>query len=203
MADAQKLIGVLREVRDLLAIPDNDFLWSSWRDAGHALQELDNFLRRLSEGVSPDTLGMGILFAPTGPIQEVALSSGWGDTLLELADRFDAAMAAGETLPSESCSCFQSPGKGLITSRELGMDANFGEISMFSCAQCGQMWLKYLYEVEAFTGSGRWYLGAISPAGASLTVENAKTTLESLDWYFCGGSYYNGQISKTSGAIVL
>jgi hypothetical protein len=31
------------------------------------------------------------LFAPTGPIQEVSLSSGWGDMFLELAKRMDAA----------------------------------------------------------------------------------------------------------------
>jgi len=29
------------------------------------------------------------LFAPTGPIQEVSLSSGWGQEFLELAERFD------------------------------------------------------------------------------------------------------------------
>jgi hypothetical protein len=33
-----------------------------------------------------------VLFAPTGPIQEVSVSSGWGDAFLELADRFDDAM---------------------------------------------------------------------------------------------------------------
>ncbi|MFF5235251.1 hypothetical protein [Dactylosporangium sp. NPDC000521] len=38
-------------------------------------------------------VGLSILFAPTGPIQEVAISSGWGDAFLEPADRFDAAVA--------------------------------------------------------------------------------------------------------------
>ena len=41
----------------------------------------------------------------TGPIQEVALSSGWGDAFLDLADRFDAAMlaAAPVLVPFELC----------------------------------------------------------------------------------------------------
>ena len=30
-----------------------------------------------------------MLFLPTGPIQEVSLSSGWGDAFVALADRFD------------------------------------------------------------------------------------------------------------------
>jgi hypothetical protein len=36
---------------------------------------------------------MEVLFAPTGPIQEVSISSGWGEAFLSLAERFDAAMA--------------------------------------------------------------------------------------------------------------
>ena len=36
---------------------------------------------------------MAVLFLPTGPIQEVSLSSGWGDEFVALADRFDAAAA--------------------------------------------------------------------------------------------------------------
>jgi hypothetical protein len=36
-------------------------------------------------------------FAPTGPMQEVALSSGWGEELGALARRFDAfETAAGD-----------------------------------------------------------------------------------------------------------
>jgi len=39
---------------------------------------------------------MSVLFAPTGPIQEVSLSSGWGQGFLKLAEDFDAAV---ERLP--------------------------------------------------------------------------------------------------------
>jgi ferredoxin len=34
---------------------------------------------------------LSVLFAPTGPIQEVGVSSGWGEAFLELAERFDRA----------------------------------------------------------------------------------------------------------------
>jgi hypothetical protein len=34
-----------------------------------------------------------VLFAPTGPIQEVSMSSGWSREFLRLAERFDEAYA--------------------------------------------------------------------------------------------------------------
>jgi hypothetical protein len=37
---------------------------------------------------------MSVLFAPTGPIREVSLSSGWAEESLALAERFDAATEA-------------------------------------------------------------------------------------------------------------
>lgn len=56
-----------------------------------SVEELDEAVAAVRAGGTP--VGLAILFAPTGPIQEVAISSGWGDAFLELADRFDAAMA--------------------------------------------------------------------------------------------------------------
>jgi hypothetical protein len=85
------LLGVLRDVRAMLALAGNDFTWSSFVDAPAALEELDRMIDGVLAGGTPS--GLSILFAPTGPIQEVALSSGWGDEFLELADRFDAATA--------------------------------------------------------------------------------------------------------------
>jgi hypothetical protein len=40
----------------------------------------------------PEKLNLSILFAPTGNIQEVSISSGWGEAFLELTARFDAAL---------------------------------------------------------------------------------------------------------------
>lgn len=39
---------------------------------------------------------VAIAFTSTGPMQEVSLSSGWGQEFLALAKRFDAAMVADE-----------------------------------------------------------------------------------------------------------
>jgi HAMP domain-containing protein len=86
MDHLNKLIAILREARAFLALEGNDFSWSSWRDQNQAISEIDTIRRELEKGSVPD---MRILFVPTGPIQEVSLSSGWGNEFLELANRFD------------------------------------------------------------------------------------------------------------------
>ncbi len=75
------LIAVLTDARTLAAPHD--------ADVG---RELDGHLRELVMGpLHPSACA--ILFAPTGPLQELALDTGWGDGFLDLADRFDAAAA--------------------------------------------------------------------------------------------------------------
>jgi hypothetical protein len=206
------LRSVLEEARELLAAADNDFTWSSWQNRDDALHEIDALLADLRSGTLPGTLALHVLFAPTGPIQAVSLSSGWGDAFIALANRFDAAMASEQRdasenqrpEPREACTCFTAPSTHLIAVRELGLDSRLAEVSVLLCQECGQYWLRYIYEVEAFTGSGRWYLGAITPAQfASLTVEQAKGALEGLGWYYFGGSYFQGRTGRSLGTITL
>ncbi len=82
---------VLREARALIARPGNDFSWSSFIDQEAALDEIDRHIARLEAGEARAG-DMAVLFLPTGPIQEVSLSSGWGDEFVALADRFDKAV---------------------------------------------------------------------------------------------------------------
>jgi hypothetical protein len=85
----RELVNVLREARSLLALPGNDFSWSSWPDAAAALAEVDGLIATLEAGRLPSRLT-----PPTGPIQEVSISSDWGDEFLTLAARCDAAVLA-------------------------------------------------------------------------------------------------------------
>ena len=84
-----RLEAVLLETRALLARPGNNFSWSSWKDQPAALAELDELIAEVRRGCRPEALG--VLFLPTGPIQEVSLSSGWGQEFLDVADRYDKA----------------------------------------------------------------------------------------------------------------
>lgn len=77
----------------------------------------------------------------------------------------------------------------------LGTDhaaARCADVSIDSCRRCGQRFLHYHFEFEAFSRSGRWYRGAITPEQAErVTPATALAVLSSLSWYFYGGSYYD------------
>lgn len=87
----QELAEVLEAAKELLSIPENDFSWSSWECAADAVRELDGQIAAIRAGERPPRSEIGVLFTPTGPIQEVSLCSGWGDKFISLAARFDAA----------------------------------------------------------------------------------------------------------------
>ncbi len=88
-----ELVEVLQEARAFLARPGNDFVWSGWEGPDEALRELDEKIAAVLSGPLPERLGVSVLFAPTGPIQEVSISSGWGQAFLAIAAHFDAASA--------------------------------------------------------------------------------------------------------------
>jgi len=105
---------------------------------------------------------------------------------------------------NSSCGCFTAPHDFLITDTELGMDEHFATVSLLTCSLCSQHWLRYFYEIEAFTASGRWYLGAITAEQAmQVSAGNARATMERLSWYYFGGSFYEGKSGRTSGMIFL
>jgi hypothetical protein len=89
----EELIGVFLRAREALSHPDNDFSWSSWNGPDDAVREIDQIIAKLLAGTLPDDFEMKVLFAATGPMQEVSLSSGWGQDFLKLADDFDSALA--------------------------------------------------------------------------------------------------------------
>lgn len=210
MPDIGKLIDVFKDARELLDRPDNDFTWSSWDDREDALTEIDSILSRLQSDPPSESPIPSVLFAPTGPMQEVSLSSGWGDDFIALATRFDQAMAGNtpheadfqRTASDCPCMCSNTPPDHLTSIENRGLDTRLAEISILACSRCGQHWLRYFHEVESVTASGRWYLGAITPEHLStLALENAKDILEGLDWYYYGGSYYEGHSGRASGNI--
>jgi hypothetical protein len=200
----QDLIAVLLDARELLERPENEFSWSSWKNSNQAMNQVDGLLDQLEAGSLPKREALERLFLPTGGLQEVGLSSGWGDEFLELADVFNAVMLLYPSAEVEPCGCLTTPHQSTVTVQELGFDSHRAEVSVLICQQCDQLWLLYFYELEAITASGRWFLGAISPDQlSSLNLENAKLLLETLDWYFFGGSYFKGHTGKTSGQILL
>lgn len=87
------MIEVLAASIELVSLEGNNFLWSSWNDAEAAVQELGEHRRLLESPASPNIDRISVLFAPTGPMQEVSMSSGWGEQFIKLASYFDVAAA--------------------------------------------------------------------------------------------------------------
>lgn len=85
----ESLVLVLEAAVELVSIPENDFCWSYWADELEAKTELQALIHSLKTGTLPERLDVAVLFAPTGPLQELAMSSGWAKTYLKVADKFD------------------------------------------------------------------------------------------------------------------
>ncbi len=183
MPNFGKLIEVFQEARKLVSRSGNDYSWSSWQDAAHAVQEIDFLLSKLLNGEIPAQAE--VVFLPFGPMQELSLSSGWADEFLKLADRFDSARS------DAPCACINHRQSDLRQIEALGMDDQFAEVSVLECPKCGQMWLRWFYEDEAISRSGRWFECPISAQNRQkLTAQNALKMLNRKPWRFYGGSYF-------------
>jgi hypothetical protein len=89
--------------------------------------------------------------------------------------------------------------------KPLGVDetnGRFGEVSVQTCKTCGRQWLHYFVEYEAFSKFGRWYRGLVSAEVLHLLKpESVVALLESLPWYFYGGSYFETTGRQGSGRV--
>lgn len=86
------LLLVLVITKELLSQPENAFAWSDWRDGDEATAEIDKWIEKVENGHRFDPYQLIMLFAPTGNIQEVSVSSGWGEDFLKVAEDFDRAI---------------------------------------------------------------------------------------------------------------
>jgi len=88
-----ELADVLRRVAELVG-RDIEPGWYAY-GAGDLLSKVRHFLKKADADLplnetEYDTLRL--LFAPTGPLQETSMTSGWADEFLALATRFDDAI---------------------------------------------------------------------------------------------------------------
>jgi hypothetical protein len=56
------------------------------------MREFDAFITQIESGDTSRRSDLELLFAPTGSIQEVSISSGWSQEFLALSARFDAVI---------------------------------------------------------------------------------------------------------------
>ena len=84
----------LDEVLRILELPGTDVAWSRYRSVEEAVQDINDHIGRLRRGDLAKLDDLMLLFAPTGSVQEISISSGWPDEFLALAARFDRAIEA-------------------------------------------------------------------------------------------------------------
>jgi hypothetical protein len=90
--------SVVRVLEDVLKIVETrtqnvDWAGGWWDEAGDMVADLRDHLSRLRRADTSRMDELRTLFLPTGPLQDVSISSGWGTRYVELAARFDAASA--------------------------------------------------------------------------------------------------------------
>ncbi len=86
--------SITRIVGDLLArlrATPQDTGWSSSYPNGDALvRDVEKLSGLIEQGDADADRTLRLLFAPTGALQETAMSSGWSDDYMRLAGRLDA-----------------------------------------------------------------------------------------------------------------
>lgn len=68
---------------------DSDMTWTAYADARSMRHELATYRQQLVQEDLSVLPALHLLFAPTGSLQEFAMSNGWGREYLELAAAFD------------------------------------------------------------------------------------------------------------------
>lgn len=85
----EELIHILNEIKEFLKISKNDFLWSKWKSSQDAIEDLNKIIINIEMEDNSVKKEIETLFAPTGSLQEVSISGGWGREFIELSREFD------------------------------------------------------------------------------------------------------------------
>ena len=216
MTDLEEIIGIIKTVRQKIT-DDTDVTWSSYDSVAGLQAEIDKDLIELINGNLDKLNTFKNHFGPTDTFQEIALSNGWGEEFIKLAESYDLLyekiknkQTAGELVELETqfkqhCSCLDNPlqNKPDIIFQEIyiGCDetnGRFGDLTARICPDCKFIWLLYSVQYEAFTKSGRWYIGRIIEKNyKSIKPEDSVKLLEQSNPCYFGGSYF-----ETSGKLL-
>jgi hypothetical protein len=103
------------------------------------------------------------------------------------------------------CNC--SDGHTDYSQKSLGDVQNLGpgfdEAWFTQCNDCGNIWLRVLFEAPHLSNSGHWYDVQLPP-GADWTtfsgsVENINSIFSNSEIKFKGGSLFNGKVEPFAG----
>ena len=85
----ENLIKLLYEIIELVSVQDINMVWSTYDTKEILILELENYIKRLQNNDFSPIEHLISLFLPTGDLQEIAISSGWGEEYLSISKKFD------------------------------------------------------------------------------------------------------------------
>ena len=85
----EEFIAVLKVIRNIVDSPDIDLCWSKYDDLAELLKEIDFYIEQLGKHDGSILKDLSLFFAPTGSLQEISISNGWGEKFIELSMVFD------------------------------------------------------------------------------------------------------------------
>jgi dATP pyrophosphohydrolase len=83
------MITLLNEIKEFIRVRDTNMLWTIFDTEKDFLKELDIHIERIQNNDFSSFEQLISLFLPTGDLQEIALSSGWGEEYLVISKKFD------------------------------------------------------------------------------------------------------------------
>ncbi len=84
--------NVLMKTKALIKVSDIDVVWSRFENKEELITALDDHIEKLRSQDFAKLWNLIVLFAPTGSLQEISISSGWSTEYLALASEFDIAI---------------------------------------------------------------------------------------------------------------
>ena len=88
-----RFIQVLNRIIELYRLPDTDVSWTSYCTPQEAIDDIQNAICLLKQNDDFALDNLSLLFAPTGDVQEISISSGWSAEYLEISARVDQFIA--------------------------------------------------------------------------------------------------------------
>ena len=84
-----ELLQIVNQLIAICEVPPQYVDWAGYEDQDELLEDLRDHARRLGAGDTGRLSELHVLFLPTGPLQDIAIDSGWHDNYMTLASRFD------------------------------------------------------------------------------------------------------------------
>lgn len=78
------LADLVGDLLSILRAGQHDVTWSRYRSVEEVINDLEHLRERIEEGDPAARKQFKLLCAPTGAIDEIAISRGWADTSIKL-----------------------------------------------------------------------------------------------------------------------